>query len=238
MKNLVREYDDYEPMEPKFCIAHQFSSVYPDCVLSCGGCLYCRKHAIISYESPLPLEIDLILDIPTQAHLHGELLLLMGWRSVLNLLMDDVPGTKSSSRLNNVLVGLVGAGVQQLLLPSALLQDDSWMRQLVTGLAKHSAIPHLIRSIDDVLNKKQLPLYLVPTMIVYPTNDSSADIFHRSFHSQLQQWQNAHVPLIFVVSPSLYLESEHGKFIDRIDGNTYYLSDLENLLTRWQEPVL
>ena len=228
MENLVKEYDD-EITKARHCIAYNFSQLYPGGVRACGGCSYCRIHGVAPYENPLPLEVDLLPNSPTQAHLHGELLLLMGWRTVLNLIWNGPTSTESLAQLNKVLVGLVSAGLQQLLLPSELLHDDSWMHQLVKGLAKHISTPHILRSIDDELDRKQLPLYPVPTVVVYPVNNNEADNFHRLFHYQLRQWQNACVPLIFVVLPTLYLESEHGAFIDRIDGNTSYISDLHRL---------
>ena len=238
MENLVREYDDSEETNPKHCIAYRFSTLYPGSTHACGGCLYCRKHKISPYEKSLPLEVDLLAVSPTQAYFSGDLLTLMGWRTVLNLLWNSPTSSESRALLNKVLVELVSAGVQQLLLPPELLHDVSWMQQLVASLAKHVSVPHMLRSINEVLEQKQLPFYPIPTVIISPTHDREADTFYRHIRAQLTQWQDKHVPCIFVITPTLYLESENGAFIDRIDGNALHIADLHQHLINWQEPVL
>ncbi|MFL5627810.1 MAG: protein DpdF [Ktedonobacteraceae bacterium] len=246
MESIVTTYGDYHGDDDsnKFaragmeqCLADKLISLYSGCVRACGGCPYCRAHGIKAYENDLPLEVDISNDTPSSSYLRGDLRELMGWRATLNVLWDGSQSEASRTRLSHVLAGLVSEGMQQLLLPSELLNNQQWLDTFVVELAQHSEVPHLIRAIDDVIYQKQLPLYAISTVIVYPLDDAQADVCYRALRQNIRTWHNLHIPLIHVVSPTLYLESEHGRFIDRVDGNTSLITDLHTRLDRWQNSL-
>jgi hypothetical protein len=233
MERLVRDYDQGEA---KQCIAHAFAALYSDCARACGGCLYCRQQGVAPYERVLPLEIDDQLPPRSASFLHGELHSLMGWQATIHLTWDGPEYATALTQLHKTLASLMEGGMQQLLLPTELLHDQQWMQQLVLGLAaQHVTIPHLIHALDDVKEPQHIPLYSIPTIVVYPTDDAYADAFHRVFRRQLQRWLHGRIPLIFVVPPALYLESENGFFADRIEGGIYTIKDLYTQLERWRE---
>ncbi|HVB25453.1 MAG TPA: protein DpdF [Ktedonobacteraceae bacterium] len=241
MENIVKTYDDDDNNNKqvgiKHCLAEELLTLYPGCVRACGGCAYCRAHGMKAYQDELPLEVDLSTNTPASNYLRGDLRELMGWHETLNVVRDDSQNEASRRQLSHVLAGLVVMGIQQLLLPSELLNNQQWLNTFIVELAQHPEIPHLIRNIDDIVRQKQLPLYAIPTVIVYPADDAQADLYYRSLRENRSIWRTLHVLLVHVVSSSLYLESEHGRFIDRMDGNTYFISDLHTQLDRWQNSL-
>ncbi len=52
----------------------------------------------------------------------------------------------------------------------------------------------------------------------------------------LKPWSEQRMPLLHIVRRFLFLESESGYFMDRIDGTTETLPHLQALLAQWQEP--
>jgi len=136
---------------------------------------------------------------------------------------------------NSLLKGLVRVGVQQLILPMELVYDEAWAIALVAGLADFTMTPHTIFADTWIVNTEsteERPIYAVPTVIVYPLPDEQADRFHRAFRRrQTAQLQN--VPIIAIVRRSLVLESESGRYIERINGLSH---SVDSLLTRLGNP--
>jgi superfamily II DNA/RNA helicase len=232
---LVSEYSSEHISE---CLASRFSDLYAYCSRACGGCPYCREKGISPYEEPPPLEMDFEPGPASAPFLYGDLSALMGWHAVLNVVWDGIRQIQTLAQYTHVLAELVHVGMQQLLLPSELLGLQGWAQNFIQQLATtRRPIPHVLLSLDDIRNYPQIPLYTIPTVIVYPVDDEDADEFHRFIHQYRQRWREQHVPLVHIVHRSLTLASEPGPFLERIDGTTETITHLSALLTRWQEPL-
>lgn len=235
IEHLVRAYDA-ETFAAHRCIAHEFAQMYSGCERACGGCAYCRQQGNKPYVRPLPLEVentDITPVQPSQRFLSGDMRWLMGWQSVLNLRWEHSKSATARAQLAQCLGGFVGVGLQQVLLPDELLEDHAWLQVLIKELAHYNAMPHLVQAID-MLHKPDIPLYPLPTVIVYPTDDRVADATHRLLSARFRSWTGEHIPLVHVITPTLYLESEHGMFLERINGISLSVADMDRRLQNWQ----
>lgn len=214
------------------CLAYELIELYPACARACGGCSYCRKQQIPPYEQLLPLNIDIDPGELSTAFLAADLRSLMGWREVLLVTWDGLRDLKAQRQLQDLLAELVGAGIQQIILPDELSSDQVWLQKLIKSIVQQEMIPHQILTEEDL---EFLPLYTVPTCIVYPAADVVADQFYRRLFKQLKSWHNQHVPLVHIVHRSLVLESERGRFIDRIEGMSETLEHLYIHLVAWKD---
>ena len=79
---------------------------------------------------------------------------------------------------------------------------------------------------------EERPIYPVPTVIVYPLQDEQADHFHRAIRRR-QDTLLPNVPIIAIVRRSLMLESESGRYIERINGLSH---SVDSLLIRLGNP--
>lgn len=223
--------------ESRECLAHRLAKLYPCCALACGGCPACRAQGRAPYEQPLPGEVEPEIVVRSTATLRYELRQVLGARAAMNVFWDGAESDSSlRQHLAQVLAGLVWAGMQQLLLPDDLLSMQSWTRDLLRQLAAVRTGPHQIAA--HTTNHQQVPLYDVPTVIVYPAHEGEADAIHRRLRVRREQWRAQSVPLIHVVARQLVLESEGGSFMDRIDGTSETLQHLITLLQTWQGPAL
>lgn len=237
LKKMMQVVRAYTGEEMDSCLALQLSTLYSQCTLACGGCPYCRAQGVNPYEQPLVAEIEIEPGKLNTAYLHGELKLLLGGKAVMNVTWEGMECDASiMAQLKVLLAGLTWAGIQQLLLPDDVLSDAHWERALIQSISRSRPVPHQILSHSEVC--EGTPLYTVPTVIVYPHLDDEADFFYRRIKSTIKQWNVQRVPTIHVVRRFLFLESESGYFMDRIDGKMEMLGRLQGLLAQWQEPVL
>jgi hypothetical protein len=135
-----------------------------------------------------------------------------------------------------LLANLVGAGCQQFVLPAHLLNNFAWAEELVQAAAQYPTVAHCFLTDVDI-NAHNMPLYSVPTVIVYPPDDDSAD----QLYTHLGTHGFAHtsnVPQIHFVHRALYLASEHGLFMDRINGTPVHLEELDDLVVHRRGPDL
>jgi ATP-dependent DNA helicase RecQ len=225
---------EYSKETAQRCLAYELMDLYPVCARACGGCSYCRKQQIAPYEQSLPLIIDIDPGNLNTEFLAADLRTLMGWRVALHVTWDGLRNLKTQKHLQDLLAELVGAGIQQIILPDELSSDLMWLQELIKSITRQEMIPHQILTAE---NLESLPLYTVPTCIVYPAVDSVADQFHRRLFKQLKRWNNQQVPLVHVVHRSLILESERGRFIDRIEGMSETLEHLYTHLTAWKDEL-
>jgi hypothetical protein len=241
LKNIERLVETYGRGNPKECLAFRLANLYAGCACACGGCSYCRSQHIQPYEYHLPLYVDIDTGLASASYLNGELRLFMGWHSILNVIWDGARNPLAQKQLASVLARLVLAGIQQLILPDELLSNASWANGLIkqiVSLMSSTLVPHQILSINEITKYKQIPLYAVPTVLVYPVNDDEADELYRFMRGNFREWHDKQIPLINIVHRSLVLESEQGRFLDRINGMTEEISRFHELLTRWQELIL
>jgi superfamily II DNA helicase RecQ len=242
MQRVIREYAVWQgqpdsQQHARQCLAQRLAKLYPYCALACGGCSFCRAQRQAPYVEPLSVEIEPELVVHPEATLCYELRQLLGSKAAMNVFWESGESEPVlREHLAHLLAGLVWAGVQQLLLPDELLSDQPWMRDLLRQLAVSHAGPHQIAA--QLAGTHQIPLYDRPTVIVYPGHERDADYVHRRLHVVIEGWRTRSVPLIHVVARQLFLESEGGFFMDRIDGKSETLKNLSGLLERWQGPAL
>jgi superfamily II DNA helicase RecQ len=229
METIAKEYSTGTAQS---CLAYELADLYPACARACGGCPYCRKQQIPPYEQSLPLIIDIDPGMLSTEFLAADLRTLMGSRAVLHVTWDGLRGLKAQKQLQNLLAELVGAGIQQIILPDELSSDQVWLQELINDIAQQEMIPHQILTEEDL---EILPLYSVPTCVVYPAADPVADQFYRRLFKQLKSWSNEHVPLVHIVHRSLILEREGGRFVDRVEGMRETLEQLYTRLTAWKD---
>lgn len=217
------------------CLSHLFTEDYPQSVLACGGCPVCRREKQLPYARPLLLEIESEF-LPGSSHFeHAALEELMGWRSRINVILDEPCDISTLKETRVLLRELVRVGFQQLILPADLVYDEIWANALVADLADFTLVPHTIFTDTWIMHTERTeerPLYAVPTVVVYPLQDEQADPFHCTFH----QYQNArlqNIPIVAIARRALMLKSESGRFIDRINGLSH---SIDSLLTRLGNP--
>ncbi|MEO9028096.1 MAG: protein DpdF [Ktedonobacteraceae bacterium] len=233
MKQVAAEYSN---KQAQVCLAQKLAELYPSCALACGGCPVCRAEGSTPYEQSLPVEIEPELEVTPVSALREELRQLLGAKAVMNVTWENTENVSAvQTQLASLLADLVGAGMQQLLLPAELLADQQWTHELMRLLARH-LVPHQLITYKDL--DQETPLYALPTVVVYPRHNHEADNIHRQLRSTVRLWKKQSVPLIHVVPRLLFLESEAGYFMDRIDGTSKTIRNLQSLLTQWQEPAL
>jgi ATP-dependent DNA helicase RecQ len=242
MQRVIREYAVWQGQSDsqkhaRQCLAHRLAQLYPYCALACGGCPFCRAGGQAPYVEPLSVEIEPELVIHPEVTICYELRQLLGSKAAMNVFWESGDsGPAFKEHLAQGLAGLVWAGVQQILLPDELLCDQPWMRDLLRQIAGSHTGPHQIAA--HLAASQQIPLYDVPTVLVYPGHERDADYIHRRLHVVIEGWRTRGIPLIRVVARQLFLESEGGFFMDRVSGTSETLKNLVVLLERWQGPAL
>ncbi len=235
LQKTLRIARSYAENSASHCLSQLFAEAYPQSALACGGCPVCRREKRFPYARPLPLDIESV-SLPSPPHFeHAALEELMGWRNRINVILDEPCDIATLKETNFLLQGLVRAGVQQLILPMELVYDEAWAIALVAGLADFTLTPHTIFADTWIVNTESIearPIYAVPTAIVYPLQDEQADRFHRAFRRR-QAAQLQRVPIIAIIRRFLMLESESGRYIERINGLSYAV---DHLLTRLGNP--
>lgn len=211
MRNLVSNYSKNDISR---CVAYEFSRLYPDCTLACGGCPSCRNRGRPPYSEKLQLEID-TTRLSARYKLQGDLAKRLGHNKTLNLFWEGQTEPIKLPDLDDFLVNLVQSGFHQLILPNALLDNPVWTSSLVEKLSYlEKPIAHLIAGEDW---PGRLPLYPVPTALVYPNDNTDSDNLYRAWQSTRQPWPT--LPEVNIINRNIYLESEHGYFTDRVHGS-------------------
>jgi ATP-dependent DNA helicase RecQ len=219
------------------CIAHDFEDVYEGVSLACGGCAYCRANGIKPYSRAIVVTTDLQDPPPSQGYLKATLSQRLGVNRTLILLSDDYPQADVVKKHIYLLTALVGAGVQQLLLPDSALEDSQWSANLVRMLGDESSVPHLVLAHSYVVDNPDRPLYPIPTLAVYPEDPATADEFHVALMER-RKGSFACSPLIYLIKRGLYLLSKSGEFTQKVDGMEMDAGRLEEILRTNSETLL
>jgi ATP-dependent DNA helicase RecQ len=231
MLRIVGHYSNAATTE---CLSHELIRLYPGSVRACGGCPACRRQGREPWSAPLPLDVEVNLAVPARDYLRGELRHIAGARGVLNVFWERNRTDFVLREFRSTLVDLVGAGFQQIVLPTSVLSDRIWAEGLVEQLISHAMIPHVVLDQSWVTSRSPRPLLAVPTVIVYPQDDKSADELYRGLRDR-----SALFPvLINVVHRNVYLDSESGNFTDRVNGIKITPELLMSLLASSRQQVL
>ncbi|HSH79392.1 MAG TPA: hypothetical protein VLA19_12795, partial [Herpetosiphonaceae bacterium] len=135
-----------------------------------------------------------------------------------------------AAELQKVLVALVGKGIQQVVLPADLTDRAGWTADLARALAVHRKIPHRVVALSPKGELREQVLYPLPTAAVYPADTRAADCLHRALSTSLPH----DIPRVNIVQAGLYIASEHGRLVDRVDG---MVTSMGRLLESSDEPA-
>lgn len=227
---LVRAY---AKGKTKQCLAHAFAETYLGTALTCGGCPYCRQHAIPPYTTPEKLTADGEPIKPTIPFvLNEDIQRKIGKHNTLHILWEGISEPRTFHQLDPLFIELVEHGFQQYILPSPLLNDSEWMKSMIQKMAqKHAHTPHMLLPLSWVLDTHKPPVYPVLTVVIYPSESKEADALYRALQEQL----DSSVPRIHIITRNLYLPSEYGLFKDRVNGLSQTLESFLTFLRSIQE---
>jgi superfamily II DNA/RNA helicase len=229
VQEMVKLFRSYASGTATQCLAYAFREIYPGSTLACGGCPVCRKEGRPPYLYPFELDIEYTLAPSSNRYLHREFEEIMGRKKRMNVVLEDPLNLSLLASLQQLLVHLLETGFQQFILPTSLVNDSTWTQGLVRKLARHASVPHVVYPEKWLADKEERPLCPAPTVVVYPLQDDTADRFHLVFR-QWQATQFLGIPLITVIRRNLRLESESGRYLDRIDGIGRSLEDVLSFL--------
>jgi superfamily II DNA/RNA helicase len=232
MKALVRTFSKNSPVE---CLAYTFAQLYPDTALACGGCPTCRKASDPPYASPLELLQDGSTSYSPQApYLRADLRELLGERRQLHADWEGMRSCEPLKTRRSLLAKLVWAGCQQLILPDELAADRDWMDGLMQALARECQVPHWVLREADVVDRV-LPLLALPTVVLYPPDDSAADRLYQELQRRFGR-DRAAIWQVSIIPAGLWLASERGLFNQRVNGLKMSANEVEGLLDNWRQP--
>ena len=239
MRTLASAYSSDTIRLPEHCLAHELADLYEPTALTCGGCFSCRRNG----RSPYPVQPEINLDtaelLPSERYLNADLKQRVGHRRVHNLIWDAPRQVETLKGFQDLLVDLVGVGIQQLILSKDLVEDSTWTSSLVKKLAQHRRIPH--RLVPDkwlfqnyAVNRL---IYPIPTAVLYPIDDDNADQIYIALTKWLDALSNP-VWMTHIVHTALYLPSQLGHFRDRVDGHDENAQKFQVWLSRSQTSLL
>jgi len=205
MKDLTNVYTK----APKHCMARHLAQPYLPIGMACGGCPACRANTRTVYsESP---RVQIVLkhdntsapDIELQTRIGAHGTLILHWDK-LEWSLDD---------LAPLLAALVERGFVQLVIADYWLTPTA-IAELLEELAKPAFTPHrIIPSSWLQTYRLQDILFALPTVILYPPHAHDAD----ELYQHIKRWQGS-VWQTHLIPAGLYLTSEQGAFIDRVQG--------------------
>lgn len=230
IRNMVKDYARAEP--PEQCLSYRLEQPYKPVGRACGGCPSCRHHRRQQpmrspvRESQLAPQNVPALDERLRQHI--------GSSHRLSLLHDaseslEVPVSAKITRLIETFIQL---GMLQIVLPASWW-DNSQSDPLWEVLRKAAFRRHRLVDIETVLSQIGFQVLRErPTAVFYPQENHRA----AALHSVLSNWERSHhLWRIDVVSPSLFLPTHGGYFMDRVEGKQesvdYFLEWARDLRT-------
>jgi hypothetical protein len=210
------------------CISQEFGPLYPDTILACGGCPYCRQTGLPI--RPGQVETYYKFRFPTTPradYLQAGLQAQWGWKPdfPINVFWDDQPNFENIKPKLLDLSELVRIGCQQLILPREVIRDSDWFKELLTNIARMpEIIPHLIIPLEDIIEDPYQYIYPLPSVVVYPVGSETADQLYKALNLRI------HEPnfQINIAHRTLRIESLGGNFQDKVNGLSMNLTVLTN----------
>lgn len=211
--------------QAQHCLGNDFAELYPYTAVACGGCSYCRENNRGPYVQSLHTYMD--VDVwPISPHkLNPDLQQRMGGRQTLIIAWDKDEIRISSLRLAQA---LVGAGIEQLIFPDELLNDDVWTQKLIKELAQQQDKRQRIIGITSI---SDYGLFPVPTAVFYPSEDMRVDELYCIVQDEFSHY-HAPIPLVHVINRNVWLLSENGRFLDRVNGLKLTPTEVQNLFAK------
>ena len=151
----------------------------------------------------------------------------------MNVTWENTENTSTThTQLATLLANLAGAGMQQLLLPAELLTNQQWTHELIRLLARHALSPTPTRCV-----RRSRPGNAM-VYIAYCHGLSHTIVRLITFIARCARrcayGKSSQCLLISIIPRLLFLESEAGYFMEKIDGTSKTIKNLQSLLTQWQ----
>jgi len=237
MKTILNAYKSNSSAIPDRCIAWHFAELYPNTGLACGGCAYCRQNELEAYCEPMHFTVDdlniLTTVIPS---LHSATLQRQfGTRGILNSYYEPATTkTYLQQILSELLPILLTAGVQQFVLPDDWLDEDEWFEKLLKRFAARRPQTHRLLRASWLVEVPEYELFRLPSALVFPRDPQLAD---QVYHA-LSRYSPAIQPMLYILPRDLWLASQHGLFLDRVNGQVERLDQLKEMLSDEQDSVV
>jgi len=158
----------------------------------------------------------------------------LGTRGILNVFYDpSLPAVRLKQTLLELLPILLGAGIQQFILPDQWINEVDWSSKLLERFGNRKPQAHRILMTSWLSEIREYPLFVLPSVIVFPPDAHLADRMYR----ELNRYRPLIKPILHVVSRDLVLNSLHGRFLDRVNGQPEHLDQLRDMLRDEQDSV-
>jgi hypothetical protein len=213
LRDVVQHYSQTRLCTDTRCLGYMLIDVYPRAALSCGGCPYDRQVYQEPYSFPICVEANvpavavdanqkLVARVASAPYLQGNLNVV--WHE------SQIPVAK----ILRLLETLISVGFTQVIVPDEIATEQMFAAELVrlAGGYPQRRQRLLSESLFTGPDDHVWTLYPMPTVVVYPPDSRRADRIYQRAKTP------GAVPRVSVVQRSLYLLSEHGLFLDRVNG--------------------
>jgi len=223
---LLKIVRDYADGSTNTCIGRRFAEIYDEVEIACGGCHGCRHEKREPYGGTT-LDFQVTYPPTLASHVSGaadiaqEMASKMGaWKS-LNVSWAGQRSVDSLLGVFELLPEIVRLGFQQVIIPDDLFADRDRSATFVRALAQYdrefTVYPHRIIPVSWIGHRNRTPLFPLATVIVYPTDDRSADRVYQSV--KMIEKQGVYLPAcINIVHSALRLPSAGKQFTEHVDG--------------------
>lgn len=147
---------------PEHCLGYDFAELYPQTAVACGGCAYCRQTRQIPYAQTLRAYAELENWPAQSVKLDPALHQCLGDRQTVIIAWDL---EKIEEFALTVTALLVEAGMEQIVLPDHLYENEGWTYSLITQLARHKDKRQRLIGTQTV---DESGLFPIPTAVFYP----------------------------------------------------------------------
>ena len=224
------------------CIGRRFAEIYDDVQIACGGCASCRQEGQEPYGgTTLDFQVSypaiLARQVNSAAVVAPQLNSKLGTWRTLNVTWTGVRIAESLAPFFEVLPLLVRLGFQQLALPDELYTNTDQGADFVRALAQqdkeYTVQPHRVIPLSWVGQRERSPLFPLPTIIVYPTDDRAADRVYQALRTM--EVQGVKLPAcINVIHAALQLPSAGKLFTEHVNGLKESFDDFLRFLDKDQ----
>ncbi len=199
------------------CLGREFARVYPYTAHACGGCPACRRLGRVPVATTVNVESDFpdaFTSVALSVSFAHTVAPLFATTLQCKVYWDGVHYPLDV--LSELLPALLEAGFTQFVLPSELSQSNDWLDFLLEDFSNVPLMSYH-RLLSDTMVRGQTSAHWalqdMPSAIVYPLEPYAADQLYRRVKIAC-----AHTPAVHIVPSQLYLASEDGRFLEKVDG--------------------
>lgn len=215
MIDLVNRYAN---SDVDCCISMELGQLYPLCHYACGGCAYCRGTETKPFCDDLTIDIEPSIRslprdaIPVSARLRKRL----GGAQDFVLTFAASNQQFDDSNLLDLTYLILEEGIQQFIAPDTMVNKIVHQVSSPSVFAGAPRKSHIVVSVESVLESPDVWLYPLSSFVIYPPSDYQADSLFRTLRDHKRRMNDDQV-IIHLIGRNLWLPSESGRFIDRIN---------------------